>query len=156
LKKEFDELNISNFKNAYLPHQETNEYIILREKLKSIDIGTYSISGEKNLIYLVESEGKKYYMNQVMAIFTGLYSLSVFSRYHPNIWYPFVQKDETGERGLIESFLSIAYRKLPNLALNIVLDREIVFVNNSLGSIDTSQQYNTEDIKKLIHEETNK
>lgn len=153
LKNEFKNSSIVDFSKAYLNSQRTNEYIILREKLYATEIGVYSISGQKNLVIISSKDGKEYYTNQLMAIFLGLFALSVLSRYHPAKWYHFVQKDDTGEKGLIEDFLLIAQRKLPNLVLNYILGKDIQFVYNTIGTTDLSKDYDPDDVKKIVIDE---
>lgn len=153
LKHDFRKEMILDFDKAYLNAQKTNEYIILRGRLKAEEIGALSISGQKNLIMYSEHEGKQYFIDQLMAIFLGLYALSVLSRYHPAKWYPFVQKDDTGEKGLVEDFLKVASRKLPNIALNLILGKEIQFVCNTMGTIDLSKDYDPEEVKKIVNDQ---
>ena len=153
LKSDFQKESIVDFDKAYLNAQKTNEYIILREKLKSKEVGIFSMSGQKNLTVYSKRDGKNYYIDQLMAIFLGLYSLSVLSRYHPATWYPFVQRDDTGEKGLIEDFLMAASRKLPNLTLNFILGKEIHFLCNTMGTVDLSKDYDPEEVRKIVHEE---
>ncbi len=153
LKCEFQNITIVDFNKAYLNSQRTNEYIILREKLNANEIGVYSISGQKNLVVISNINGKEYYLGQIMAIFLGLFALSVLSRYHPAKWYHFVQKDDTGEKGLIEDFLLIAQRKLPNLVLNAILGKDLQFVYNTIGTTDLSKDYDPEDVKKIVLDE---
>lgn len=153
LKSEFQKDSIVGFSKSYLNVQKTSKYIILRKKLNTKEIGVFSISGEKNLSIYSKREGKEFYIDQLMAIFLGLYALSVFSRYHPAKWYPFVQKDDTGEKGLVEDFLSIASRKLPNLVLNLILGKEIHFLYSAMGTVDLSKDYDPDDVKKIVHDE---
>jgi len=105
------------------------------------------------LIVISIRDGKEYYVDQIMAIFLGLFALSVLSRYHPAKWYHFVQRDDTGEKGLIEDFLLIAQRKLPNLVLNVILGKEMQFIYNTIGTTDLSKDYDPDDVKKIVLEE---
>lgn len=153
LNKDLNKNSIVDFDKAYLNAQRTNEYIILREKLKSKEIGVFSISQQKNLLTYSNYDGKPYFLDQPMSIFLGLYALSVLSRYHPAKWYPFVQKDDTGEKGLVEDFLSIASRKLPNIALNLIKGKEMHFLSNAMGTIDLSKDYDPEEVKRIVNDE---
>jgi len=153
---DFDASMIVDYDKAYLAPQITSKYIVLRTKYPAREIGLLSISGQKNLVTYRESEGKLFYLNELMAFFLGLYSLSMMSRYHPASWYPFVQKDNTGERGLFEVFISRAYRKIPNLVLNIMLKKEIKFQSGKLGYTDVSKDNDTEEIRSIVNEEITK
>lgn len=153
LRKEFNSEEIVDFEKAYLSAQKTNDYVILRDRLKSTEIGVYSVSGQKNLLRYTDFNGKKFHLEQIMAIFLGLYSLSVLSRYHPGRWFPFVQRDDTGEKGLIEDFLSVASRKLPNLALNLILGKDIHFLHTAIGNTDLSKDYDPDEVKRIVREE---
>ena len=144
---------IVDFSKEYLKAQITNDYIILREKLTSTDIGTYSISGQKYLINEFEIGSNKYHLNQIMSFFLGLYSLSVLSRYHPALWYEFIQKDETGERSLIENFLSVSARKLPNIVLDLITGKENRFQPSITGYVDLSKDYDPEDVRRIARDE---
>jgi len=156
LKEDFENISIVDFEKAYLTPQQTNKYIILHQKIDSDEIGIFSIGGQKSLIAYTEKEKKDFYLNQFMSFFLGLYSLSMLSRYYPTKWYPFVQKDDTGEKGLIEDFLAISERKLPNLILNLITGKEIHFSSNTVGTVDLSKDYDPDDVKKIVHDEINK
>jgi hypothetical protein len=153
LRFTFDKKAIVGYENEYLEPQVNKDYVILREKLNPVDVGVYSISGQKNLLIFRNEALSKYYINQAMVFFLGLFSLSVLSRYHPNIWYPFVQKDNSGEKGIVEDFLSISYRKIPNIALNTLLNKSIRFVPISDGVFDSSKDYDPEDVKRIVKDE---
>lgn len=151
--RKFDPEKIAKFTETYLVPQETNEYFILRKKLISNKIGIHAISGQKFLLKYIENDSKNYSISQIMMYFLALYSFSVLSRYHPDKWYPFVQYDNSGEKGLIQDFLSIAYRKLPNLLLNKLQNREIVFSTDKVGYTDMSKYFNSDEIKNIVHDE---
>lgn len=146
-------VEIVDYEKCYIKPQTTNKYIILRKKINGIDIGIRSISGQKFLYQYLEINNQKYYFDVLMIYFLGLYALGNISRYHPEIWYPFVQTDQTGEKSIVEDFLSLAHRILPNLILNKILDKRITFTNNEIGLIDKTTEYDPEDVKKIIKEE---
>ena len=54
---------------------------------------------------------------------------------------------------MVEDFLSIASRKLPNLVLNLILGKEIHFLYNAMGTVDLSKDYDPDDVKKIVHDE---
>jgi hypothetical protein len=59
----------------------------------------------------------------------GLFMLGYLSRYHPERWNPFVRSDNTGERLVVERYMAICARYLPNLVLNEIKLRRVQFVN---------------------------
>lgn len=153
LLQDLSSINIVDYDKSYLQPQKTNKYIILRKKLNGDDIGTKSISGQKFLYQYFKSNSKDYEFNEIMIYFIGLFAFGYISRYHPEIWYPFVQTDQTGEKSLVEDFLSLAHRILPNLILNKIHNKRIIFTNNEIGMVDKTTQYDPEDVKKIIKEE---
>ena len=153
LKTPFNSMEIVNFEKVYLKAQTTNEYVVLHNRLKSMEIGVYSISGQNNLVRYKVVEGSNFYVDQIVAIFLCLYALSVLSRYHPGKWFPFVQRDDSGEKGLIEDFLSVASRKLPNLVLNVILEKDIQFLHTAVGNVDLSKDYDPDEVKRIVNEE---
>ena len=51
--------------------------------------------------------------------YVALFTLASLCRYYPERWSPFVMKDTTGEKVLIEKFLYFARRLIPNYVLNM-------------------------------------
>ena len=153
LLQDISTLDIVDFEKSYLKPQTTNEYIIFRKKINGVDIGIKSISGQKYLYQYFIHESKKYNFNQIMIYFMGLFSFGYISRYHPEIWYPFVQTDQSGEKSLVEEFLLLSHRILPNIILNKIHNKRIVFTNNEIGMIDKTKQYDPEDVKRIIKDE---
>lgn len=66
-----------------------------------------------------------------------------------------MQNDNTGEKNLIEKFIHISRRQLPNLMLNIIFKKEFLFNNDMYKDIDSRSPLNKEEIRKLIIEELN-
>jgi hypothetical protein len=88
-----------------------------------------------------------------ISIAMALYALGFVSRYRPELWNPFVRKDQSGERLLIERFLSVAKRKLPNLLLDRLSGTRTVFTNVQDGGIDLTEDTDREDTIALIRDE---
>ena len=89
-------------------------------------------------------------------MFMALYALGFISRYHPEIWNPFIRNDISGEKLLIEKFLYYSRRFLPNLALNYIMDNKVVFVNETQGFIDNSLYMTKNEVKSIVKEEFRK
>jgi hypothetical protein len=68
----------------------------------------------------------------------GLFAFGYLSRYYPERWNPFVRSDETGEKLVIEGFLLICQRYLPNLVLNLIYGERVQFINELEKILDIS------------------
>jgi hypothetical protein len=121
---------VLNFDKAYLAPQcgKQIDYTILHRKLGGTELGTYSIFGQKHLQIGHKKGGHLLSPNQEIIMYMGLFALGHISRYRPEIWTPFVRGDETGEILVIERFLAICHRYLPNLLLNAIQAERIQFV----------------------------
>lgn len=80
----------------------------------------------------------------------GLYALGTLNRYNPERWHPFVQSDTTGERLLVERFLRISQRVIPNLALNAIYNCRVSFVQHFSGIYDSTPRFSTDDLKDMM------
>jgi len=149
---------IEEFENNYLTPQYTSQrkYIILHPKMGSKNIGIYSISGQKFLKLSYLKNGNLYDPSLEIIMFMALYALGFISRYHPEIWNPFIRNDISGEKLLIEKFLYYSRRFLPNLALNYIMNNRIVFVNETQGFIDNSLYMTKNEVKSIVEEEFRK
>jgi hypothetical protein len=94
-------VNIENLFDSYITPETTSEYIILHRKIKSTEIGIYSVFNQKYLQLSHIKNGRGITPGLIMNMFMGLFSLGFLSRYHPEIWNPFVRSDETGELLLV-------------------------------------------------------
>jgi hypothetical protein len=121
---------ISNVSNAYIPIRINipNPFAKLYYKPDSTDVGIYSTFGQKYLPLNHQKNGNQICPSQIIFMFMGLYALGYISRYYPEKWNPFIRTDETGERLVIEKFMSICQRYFPNLALNEIRGARIQFV----------------------------
>lgn len=143
---------VEGFSSTYLPPQYGNQmdYIVIYRRMGVADIGTYSIFGHKHLQMAHIKEGLHISPNQVILIYMGLFALGYLSRYHPEIWNPFIMSDETGEKLVIEKFLTICHRYLPNLILNVVYGTRIQFVYETEGIIDQSSSLSESDLREML------
>ncbi len=130
--------NIEHLPDSYLTPENTSQYIILHRKIKSPEIGAYSLFNQKHLQIAHSKKGQKLTPSQIINMFMGMFSVGFLSRYHPEFWNPFVRSDETGELLLIEKFIAVCQRYFPNLVLNEILKSRIQFVNKTKGILDFS------------------
>ena len=143
---------IEGFRNNYIC-QGTESSIILRRKLSFQDVGIYSISGEKFLQIPILIGGKYITIPVLILMYIALFALGYLSRYHPEIWNPFLRTDNTGEKHLIEKFLNVCRRKIPNYILDFIFNNEINFVNKQYSNEVVHENQDDSEIKNLIREE---
>ena len=117
-------------KKAYLQPQLMANHIVLRRRRSFTDPAVHSISGRRFLLLSHECAGSIFEVPPPIAVLMALFALGMLCRYHPATWAPFVLRDQTGERHVIEWFVSYARRIVPNLVLNRLLGRRIVFVGD--------------------------
>lgn len=85
-----------------------------------------------------------------------LFALSYISRYKPGIWNPFVKYDRSGEKLLIENFLSACYRVIPNYILNTISEENFYFVNEMQGITDNSSLFSKDEIEEIVEQKIKK
>ncbi len=143
---------VSGLEDAYLPPQQlpNSNYIILHRKIGSQEIGTYSVFGQKHLQISHTKKRKQLCPSQLILMFMGLFALGSLSRYHPEIWNPFVNQDESGERLLMVKFLMICQRYFPNLVLNEVHKHRIQFTSPSDGVLDLTSTLTESDLREML------
>ncbi len=145
---------IEGLKTAYLTpqHDQGMDYVIFYRKPRGPDIGEYSISGQKHLQIMHVKQNHPLNPSQIMLMFMGLFALGILSRYHPERWTPFVRNDLTGERLVIEKFLDVSTRYLPNLVLNMLTGERLQFASEMENPVDPSQFLTEEDVREIINE----
>jgi hypothetical protein len=144
---------VPNLDQAYLPVSQTDTHLILRYRLSKKEIGVFSISGQK-FLPLIHSKGShNIVLPTILYCFLGLYALGFVSRYHPEIWTPFVRSDTTGERAMIERFIRTSARIIPNLALDRLFQKRLCFVNQRQGFVDLSERITTKKIREIVRAE---
>lgn len=123
-------MSIARLKDAYIKPRINipAESAKLYPKRDGSDIGIYSVFGEKYLPLTHKKNGRAVCPNQLVMMLMGLFALGYLSRYSPDIWNPFVLTDQSGERVVVERFLTHCQRFLPNLVLNEIEGRRIQFV----------------------------
>ena len=124
---------IVDYSTNYLVPQQTSDYLICRRKLTYMERGIFALSGHKFVkLYHVKGTQRLDVPLEII-FFMGLFILGSLCRYHPSVWTPFVLRDITGERHIIETFLDTARRTLPNLILNRLNSERIIFVSERIS-----------------------
>lgn len=129
---------VANLNEYYLPPQHSPQmnYIVLRRKIGARgDNGIYSVSGRK-FLQLMYSKRRNIAPKPLILMFMGLFVLGTLSRYHPQVWNPFVRSDVTGERLVVEKFLDTCERQVPNLVLESLKAERVEFVRGTDGFVD--------------------
>lgn len=83
-------------------------------------------------------------------MYIALFALASLCRYHPGCWSPFVQKDTTGEKLLIEKFLFFARRMLLNYALNYITDEQIQYTPNKYSEKNTIKLVGEHQVQEIV------
>jgi hypothetical protein len=143
---------IADISKAYLAPQYKSEYVILFRRRAAIEIGHHSITGRKYLSLGHTKRGKLISPHPLILMYMGLYVLGFLPRYRPHLWNPFVRSDTTGEKYIIEKFIAVCIRYLPNLALNSLMDSHLQFVNETEGLVDQTKTLTHDEIKKLVQD----
>ena len=81
-----------------------------------------------------------------------LFALGNISRYNPELWHPFVRTDATGERLVVERFLSLATRWLPNLVLNAIRGESVRFTAEATPQQRAQSPVSREEVSELVKE----
>lgn len=120
--------NVPNFDKYYFhPHFFSNGMSCFKKPISEGDIVLRNIMGEEFLVSSLPVGENFIYLSQISVHFLILYLLSMLSRYYVNIWQSENSTDEDRYFYIIEKFLDISERKFPNLILNEILNKEIIF-----------------------------
>jgi hypothetical protein len=124
--------SIADCKETYLTprYNVPSQYVNLFFKEQPKDSSIYSIFGQKYLPLVHIKDGKPLSPPLVILMFMGLYALGYLSRYYPAQWNAFVRTDESGERLVVEKFISVCQRYFPNLVLNEIKKCRVQFVRD--------------------------
>jgi len=143
---------VEGLESAYITPQysDQTDYVILHRKVGAAEIGTYSIFGQKHLQIAHIKKGQHLSPNQVIVMYMRLFVLGHLSRYHPELWNPFIMSDETGEKLVTQKFLTVCHRYLPNLVLNVVYEARIQFVYDIEGLTDLTSLLTERDLEEML------
>ena len=120
--------NIPNFDKCYFPPSVSSKGIVCFKRPQSNEnIVLRNIMGEEFLVSSLQVSENFIYLSQITIHFLILYLLSMLSRYYVNLWLSEKSSEESRYFYIIEKFLDISERKFPNMILNEILNKEIVF-----------------------------
>lgn len=143
---------VVGFSGAYLRPQHVADAIVLYRKINGIPISTESLSGQTVLLVGHDKGGTLNTPGQVLTVLMALFALGSVSRYNPTLWHPFVRTDATGERLLIERFLSLVIRWLPNLVLSAITHEWTRFTSQTLERPRGLETLTEDDLRSMIKE----
>ena len=89
-------------------------------------------------------------------MYISLFILGSLCRYYPDVWYPFVTQDSTGEKLIVEKLLYYSRRILPNVILNKIEGNQIVFVSNKYIPDNKIHLVGEHEIKEMVNKEIKK
>lgn len=149
---------IEDFSNAYLPPQvgrntKGDSYLVLRNRLNGMNIRKISYSGQPYLRVAHCISGKLLTIPEELNMYISLFALGSLCRYYPDIWYPFVVQDTTGEKLLVEKLLYYSRRMLPNIILNRIEGRDVTFVTDKYVPDDRIHLVGEHEVKEIISQE---
>lgn len=150
--------NVEGFKQSYLKMEQAKEgetgrdYYVLRHKMMGEDISERSYSGQRYLKSCHMKKGRKITIPTVLNMYISLFALSSLCRYHPEKWSPFVLKDTTGEKLLIEKLMYYSRRMIPNYAINLLMDEEVQYAYNRYTPKDTVKHVGVHEVKEIVQE----
>lgn len=145
--------SIEGFSEGYLDPQIVPEYVVLRRRLHGKEIGVFSLSGQKYLPIAHRKQGKQITPPIILLLFIGLFTLGYVSRYEPRLWSPFVQRDDTGERLLLATFLDHCWKAIPLISLSYLYGTRIRFVTEEQGITDRRAMVPEVEIRRIVSEE---
>ena len=143
---------VPGLSRAFLTPQYKPKYVILHRRIGGEELGAYSLSGRKYLQLGHLKNGQLRAPHQLILMYIALYSLGFLPRYRPELWNPFVRSDTTGEKLIIEKFLSVCQRYLPNLVLNFIYNKRIRFVNETEGVLNLSATVTEREMQDILRQ----
>lgn len=142
---------IPMFSQTYLrPSFTYDNHVVLRKKMNGQDITCESYSGQKYLLVGHDKNGSQMTLDALFTMYIILFALGSICRYKPQIWNPFVKNDTTGERLIIEKSINYITRILPNLVLNQIDGKTVIFLNERNEIRDKSKVLSGHEIEDLI------
>lgn len=152
--------DVAGFSKSYLQPIDSkdfnnNTYFILRHKLNGKDLSEISYSGQPFLRASHVKKSKTITLPTILNMYITLFALASLCRYHPEKWSPFVLKDTTGERLLIEKFLFFARRIIPNIVLNKIVDNDVQYTSKKYEPTDTIKLVGEHQVQEMVKKELN-
>lgn len=148
--------NVEEFDKSYLrvttakEFETGKEYFVLRHKLTGKDISEQSYSGQPYLRAGHIKNSKLVTIPTILNMYISLFALASLCRYFPECWSPFVLKDTTGEKLLIEKFMYYARRLIPNYALNKLLESTVQYSSSRYTATDTIKLVGEHQVQDMV------
>ncbi|MBR6873859.1 MAG: hypothetical protein IKN17_10180 [Ruminococcus sp.] len=154
-------LDVDGFSSSYLQPIEQSDilghtYFVLWHKLNGKDISEISYSGQPYFRASHLQNSRKITIPTILNMYITLFALSSLCRYHPEKWSPFVLRDTTGERLLIEKFLFFARRMIPNIVLNKIVNSDVQYTSKKYEPNDTIKLVGEHQVQEMIKKEIDK
>ena len=154
-------MHIEDFSKAYLrPQFITNkndgDCLILHRKMNGKTISKYAYSGQPYLQEAHNIDNILITVPEELNMYISLFILGSLCRYYPDVWYPFVTQDSTGEKLIVEKLLYFSRRILPNVILNKIEGYQIVFVSNKYIPDNKIHLVGEHEIKEMVNKEIKK
>ncbi len=150
--------NVEGINKSYLrittakEYQSGKEYFILRHKLIGKEISELSYSGQPYLRAAHIKNNQLVTVPTLLNMYISLFALASLCRYFPERWSPFVLKDVTGEKLLIEKFLYFARRMIPNMVLNKIVSDTVQYSSNKYSEIDTIKLVGEHQVQEIVEQ----
>lgn len=150
--------NVEGFEKSYLPYtisreyETQKEYFVLRHKITGKDISERSFSGQPYLRAGHKKNGKMITLPTILNMYISLFALASLCRYHPEEWSPFVLKDTTGEKLLVEKFLYYSRRLIPNFVLNKILEDSMNYSAGRYTETDTIKLVGEHQVQEMVEQ----
>lgn len=143
----------TSYLNPSFVDRKDNTIVTLRHKYMQDPI-CYSSITEQSYLLIGHIHGEKLIvLPQWVYMYASLFGMATLCRYHPYLWNPFIRLDEKGERLLVEKFINIARRKLPNIILNRIENCEYSFENRKYVPENQVKVLGEHEVKDLVREE---
>jgi hypothetical protein len=143
---------VADLKAAYLQPQSVSNAIVLYQRINGKRIHVESLSGAHALLVCHQKDKNLVTTNQIVSMLMALFALGNVSRYSAELWHPFVRTDSTGERLLVERFLSLVVRWLPNLVLNSIRSESVRFTAEATPEPRAPSPVSREEVGELVKE----
>ena len=148
---------VPDFENRYVVPQlinaDNNKMLLLNYKYQSEPICYQSHTGQSFLLRGHLCGKKLIVLPQWAYMYSALFMLSSLCRYEPRKWNRFITYDESGEKLLIEKFIYLARRLLPNMLLSSIEKCQYTFEDKKYEPTSKINILGEHEIKTLIDRE---
>ena len=147
---------VEDFDKSYLrittakEFETGREYFVLRHKLTGADISEQAYSGQPYLRAGHIKNSRLITIPTILNMYISLFALASLCRYYPERWSPFVLKDSTGEKLLIEKFMYYARRLIPNYALNKLSESTVQYSSSRYTATDTIKLVGEHQVQEMV------